>query len=173
MTGSKKTNARKYLRKYLITFMVIPFSLIALIGFGAYQYLMEKEVVPITATKTTISITTGTPESISAASKQIYLYPDTTENFNFWGHDVLINYALQNSNHNIEITIDGNKETLIKSINEQCNDCAYSKKVGNITYAIRPVIWKTSDAGEKVWSFDTWNTRELYFEMVIEGVRGK
>lgn len=111
--------------------------------------------------------------TVPPAPKQIYLHPDTTENFNFWGHDVLINYALQNSSHNVEITIDGNKETLIKSINEQCIDCAYGKKVGNLTYVIRPVIWKTNEAGEKVWSFDTWNTSELYFEIVIEGIRSK
>lgn len=116
----------------------------------------------------------GTPSgAVPPAPKQIYLYPDTTENFNFWGHDILINYVLQNSSHNIEITIDGNKETIKQSITEQCNDCAYSKKVGNITYIIRPVTWKTNEAGEKIWSFDTWNTSELYFEMVIEGIKGK
>jgi|SRR5665648_60867 len=111
--------------------------------------------------------------AVPPAPKQIYLYPDTTENFTFWGHDVLINYRLQNSNHNIEITIDGKKETVIKNTTEQCSDCAYSKKVGSVTYLIRPVTWKTNEAGEKVWSFDTWNTSELYFEMNVEGIRDK
>jgi len=116
----------------------------------------------------------GTPSSVvPPAPKQLYLHPNTTENFNFWGHDVSINYLLQNSNHIIEITIDGNKETIIKSITEPCHDCSYGKKVGNINYVIRPVTWITNEAGEKVWSFDTWNTSELYFEMVIEGIRSK
>lgn len=114
-----------------------------------------------------------TPSDIvPPAPKQLYLHPGTTENFNFWGHEVSINYTLQNSNHSVEITIDGNKETFIKSITEPCVDCAYGKKVDNLTYIIRPVIWKTNEASEKVWSFDTWNTSELYFEMVIEGIRG-
>jgi len=115
-----------------------------------------------------------TPSNIvPPAPKQIYLHPNTTESFNFWGHSVLINYILQNSSHNIEITIDGNKETIIKSITEQCRDCGYGKKAGNLTYVIRPVTWKTNGAGEKVWSFDTWNTNELYFEMVVEGMRSE
>jgi len=111
--------------------------------------------------------------NVPPSSKQIYLYPGAMENFNFWGHDVSIKYLLQNSSHNVEITIDGIKEIFIKSITEQCNDCAYGKKIGNITYVIRPVTWRTNEAGEKVWEFDTWNTRELYFEMVIEGARSK
>lgn len=111
--------------------------------------------------------------AVPLAPKQIYMHPNTTENFIFWGHDILINYVLHNSSHNIEITIDGKKETILKSINEPCHDCNYGKKLGNLTYNIRPVIWKTNEAGEKVWSFDTWNTSELYFEMVIEGIRGK
>lgn len=111
--------------------------------------------------------------AVPPAPKQLYLHPDSTEKFNFWGHDVSVNYILLESNHNIEITIDGKKETIIKSITEQCIDCAYSNKEGNISYIIRPVTWKTGEAGEKVWSFDTWNTSELYFEMVIEGIRSR
>lgn len=117
-------------------------------------------------------ISNVTPSSIvPQAPKQIYLHPDKIENFTFWGHNVSINYTLQNSSHNIEMTLDGNKETILKSIYEQCFDCAYYKKIGNVTYVIRPVIWKTNEAGEMVWSFDTWNTSELYFEMVIEKIR--
>ncbi len=111
--------------------------------------------------------------TVPPAPKQIYLHPGAMESFNFWGHDVSINYLLQNSSHIVEITIDDIKETIIKSTTEQCNDCAYSKKAGNITYVIRPVTWKTNEAGEKVWEFDTWNTSEIYFEMVIEDVRSK
>jgi hypothetical protein len=111
--------------------------------------------------------------TVPPAPKQIYLYPGATESFNFWGHEVLIKYTIQNSNHSVEITIDGNKEIFTKSINEPRVDCAYDKKVGNLTYIIRPVTWVTNEAGEKVREFDTWNTSELYFEMVIEGIRGK
>lgn len=119
-------------------------------------------------------ISVVTPSSIvPQGPKQIYLHPDTIENFNFWGHNVSINYTLQNSSHTIEMTLDGNKETILKSITEPCQDCAYNKKISNVAYVIRPVTWKTNEAGERVWSFDTWNTSELYFEIVIEGIRSK
>jgi len=112
--------------------------------------------------------------SVPPAPKQLFLYPNSCESFQFWGHNMTISY-LSSSPHLVEVTIDGDIETIEINRSTQCpgSNCGYYITKNDIDYSIQPVIWRYNEAGEKIWYFETWNTSELYFEAHFKGTESR
>lgn len=109
--------------------------------------------------------------TILPAPKQLFLHPNSSETFLFWDHNITISY-LAISPHLVEVTIDEDTETIEINRSTKCpgNHCGYYATKDDIDYSIKPVIWRYNEAGEIIWSFETWNTSELYFEAHIRGI---
>ncbi len=118
----------------------------------------------------------STPEkpgaSVPPAPKQLFLYPNFSESFQFWSHNMTVSY-LSSSPHMVEVTIDGDIETIEINCSTQCpgNHCSYNVSMDDIDYSIKPVVWRYNEVGERIWSFETWNTSELYFEAHVKNIK--
>ncbi len=110
--------------------------------------------------------------SVLPAPKQMFLYPNSCESFQFWGHNMTVSY-LSSSPHLVEVTIDGVTETIEINHSTPCpgSHCDYYVVKDDIDYSLKPVVWRYNEAGEKIWSFETWNTSELYFEAHIKSIK--
>ena len=132
-----------------------------------------------------------TQSSVSRAPKQMYIYPNDTISFIYQYHNISIEYLTSNSQHEIWISIDGKERTIVQDRAESTGDCGYYYTEDEISISIRPVVWKSDfdndglvgedpidgidndgdglideDTVDKVWSFETWDTDELYVEFI-------
>jgi len=107
-----------------------------------------------------------TDSTISPAPKQLFLHLNSSETFQFQGNNLTIPY-LSPSSHLAEVTTDGDIETIgiNRSTRYPGNHCGYYATKDYIDYSIKPVVWIYSEVGEEIWSFETWNGSELYFEV--------
>lgn len=112
-----------------------------------------------------------TDSTVPPAPKQLFLHPNSSETFLFWGHNITISY-LSISPHLVEFTINGDTEIIEINRSTRCpgNHCGYYATKDDIDYSIKPVVWRYNEAGERIWSFETWNTSELYFEAHIRDI---
>ena len=155
-------------------------SMFQIIGLGSFLFLftiiisgcMDKvENIPDIDQETTPFSTPAKPDaSVPPAPKQLFLFPNSSESFQFWSHNMTVSY-LSSFPHLVEVTIDGDIETIEINRSTQCpgSNCGYYVTKNDIGYSIQPVIWRYNEAGEKIWYFETWNTSELYFEAHFKG----
>jgi len=111
-----------------------------------------------------------TDSTVSPASKQLFLHPNSSETFQFQGNNLTI-YYLSPFPHQVEVTIDGGTEAIEIKHNTRCleNHCGYYATKDDIDRSIEPVVWRYNVACERIWSFDIWNSSEIHFEVnVIE-----
>lgn len=131
-----------------------------------------------------------TQPSVSRAPKQMYIYPNDIISFIYQYHNISIEYLTSNSQHKICISIDGKERTILQDRTESTGDCGYYYTEDDISVSIRPVVWKSDfdndgligedpidgidndgdglideDTVDRVWSFETWDTDELYVEI--------
>ena len=106
------------------------------------------------------------------APKQLFIYPNSSETFQFWGYNMTVSY-LSAFPHVVEVTIDGVTEIIEINRSTPCSGthCGYYAVKGDIDYSIKPVVWRYNEMGERIWSFETWNTSELYFEAHIKSIK--
>lgn len=106
------------------------------------------------------------------APKQLFIYPNSSETFQFWDYNMTISY-LSAFPHVVEVTINGVTETIEINCSTPCpgSHCGYYVVKDDIDYSIKPVVWRYNEAGERIWSFETWNTTELYFEAHIKSIK--
>lgn len=109
-----------------------------------------------------------TDSRVLPAPKQLFLHPNSSETFQFQCNNLTISY-LSPSPHLVEVTTDGDIEAIEIKRSTKCkgNHCGYYTTKDDIDYSIKPVVWIYSEAGERIWSFETWNGSELYLEVNI------
>ena len=80
--------------------------------------------------------------------------------------------TVSQSPHLVELTIYGDAETIEINRSTKClgNHCGYYATKNDIDYSIKPVVRIYNETGEKIWSFEIWNTSGLYFEAYIKGI---
>lgn len=106
-------------------------------------------------------------QKLPTEPRQLFLSTGEAGNFVYLNHYFSISYLSSFPMQKIELIIDGEKENISISSNTSCpgKTCVFSKKKGDITYLIQPVIWENKD-GERTWSFGSWNTSEIYFQVI-------
>lgn len=111
-----------------------------------------------------------TDATVPPAPKPQFLHPNSSETFQFQGNNITISY-LSTSSYQVEVTIDGDTEDIEINRSTKCpgNHCGYYSTKDDIDYSIKPVVWRYDEAGERIWSFETWNSSELDFEVHIIG----
>ncbi len=107
------------------------------------------------------------PQQLPGEPKQIFLQAGESENFVYYDHEISISYHASSPAQKFELVIDGEKEIIDIDLNTSCpgSTCFYSSKKGDITYTMQPVTWENRDGG-RVWSFGSWNTSEIYFQII-------
>jgi len=108
-----------------------------------------------------------TDPTVSPASKQLFLHPDSSETFQFQGNNITIPY-LSTSLHQVEVTIGEDTKAIEINRRTRCPVNYYSYYYAtkyDIDSPIKPVVWRYDEAGERTWSFETWNCSELDFEV--------
>ncbi|MBE0524569.1 MAG: hypothetical protein IBX40_09600 [Methanosarcinales archaeon] len=111
-------------------------------------------------------LTSVKPDSeVPPAPQQLFINHYSSETFQFRGHNIMIS-DLAISPHLVEVTVDGDTETIEINRSTKCpgNHCGYYATKDDIDYSIKPVVRTYNETGERIWSFETWNSQELYFE---------
>lgn len=127
---------------------------------------------------------------VPMAPKQLYIYPNDVLNFIYRSHNISIKYLTSYPQHEIWLSIDEKQITILENRIDCMGGCRSYWQEGEITISIRPVVWESDpdddgtfgedpldgidndgdglideDTVDKVWSFDTWDTDELYIEV--------
>ena len=128
--------------------------------------------------------------SVPMAPKQLYIYPNDVLNFMYRGHNISIKYLTSSPQQEIWLSLDGKEKTILENRTDCMGGCGSYWQEGEITISVRPVVWESDpdndgsfgedpldgidndgdglideDTVDKVWSFDTWDTDELYIEI--------
>lgn len=117
----------------------------------------------------TLSLTQfQTDPTVLLASEPLFLHSNSSETFQFPSHNITISY-LSPSPHTVEVTLGGDTEAIEINRLTRCpgNHCGYYATKDDIDYSIKPVVRTYNEAGGRIWSFETWNSSELDFEVHI------
>ncbi len=106
--------------------------------------------------------------TVPQAPKQAYLKVGHSEQFAYWGHNIEINYTSAEPKQIVEVEVDGALRSLEKELTDSPDGIYW--KVGNLSFTLKPVTWEMRDGRRIPFYEKTWNTTELYFEVVISGV---
>ena len=89
--------------------------------------------------------------------KQLFLHSKSSETFQFRGHNMITTSYLSPPPHLVQVTLEGGTEAIEIKRSTKCpgNHCGYYATKDDIDYSIKPVFWRYSEAGERIWSFDT------------------
>lgn len=99
-----------------------------------------------------------TPSLTSFQSDSTVLHvPKSSETFQFRGHNMITTSYLSPPPHLVQVTLEGGTEAIEIKRSTKCpgNHCGYYATKDDIDYSIKPVFWRYSEAGERIWSFDT------------------
>ena len=113
-----------------------------------------------------------TDSTVASAPKQLFLHPNSSETFQFRDHNTVATSYLSRSPYLFEVTTGGDTEAIEIKRSTKCpeNHYGYYATRDDINYSIKLVVWRYSKAGDKIWSFGTWNSSELYFEVHIRKI---
>ena len=118
----------------------------------------------------TTPVTTATPtttdvvSSVSPAPKQLYIKAGQHEQFIYRGHNITINYASAYPTQTVKITLDGTEKIIQKELTESPTGVYWRE--GEFSFTLLPVVWEIRD-GQRGPSYGkSWNTTELYFEVL-------
>jgi len=102
------------------------------------------------------------------APMQSYLKAGEVEHFTYWKHNITINYLSSKPKQMIKVNVDGAERTFQKEHTD--NPRGIYWREGNLSFALKPVVWERRD-GEIVPIYErTWGTNEIYFEVLVTGV---
>lgn len=101
---------------------------------------------------------------VPPAPKSFYITVGQSEEFTYWDHDIVISYLSASPVQSIKITVDGEEKTIERELTADPRGVYWDK--GNLSFALKPVSWEVRE-GQRVPIYEgTWNTTELYFEVV-------
>lgn len=102
--------------------------------------------------------------NVTIAPKQFFMKPGQSEHFNYWNHEIVINYTKDAEMHLIEVIVDG-KTTLIRK-NASGYPRGEYRSIDDLHFSVKPVVWEERD-GRKVPVFEkTWNVSEIYVGII-------
>lgn len=93
-----------------------------------------------------------------------FLNVTQTKTVEYFDHTISVNYVSSSPTHKIEVTIDGETRTIEREPVDCETSCGEYWTVGNLNLKVEPVTWVENPQGQLVWSFETWDTTEIYFE---------
>ena len=111
-----------------------------------------------------------TPPSINVppAPKELYIKVGQSEQFTYWGHNIEINYISAYPKQTVKVTVNGKEKNIEVEITAPPRGIYW--KEGNLSFVLKPVVWEVRN-GQRVPIYEkTWNTTELYFEVVTSGI---
>lgn len=101
---------------------------------------------------------------VPPAPKSFYITAGQSEEFTYWNHNIVISYLSASPEQTVEITVDGEKRTIERELTADPRGVYWEK--GNLSFALKPVLWEVRDDQRVPIYESTWNTTELYFEVV-------
>ncbi len=113
-------------------------------------------------------ITNETPPPVTTvppAPKQLYIKAGQFEEFTYWGHNITVNYTSAYPTQEVKVILDGSERTLQKKLTE--SPAGIYWKEGNLSFALKPVVWEIRDSQKIPFYESKWNTSEIYFEVWI------
>lgn len=103
-------------------------------------------------------------QGIPPAPLAFFLNVSESRTEEYWGHSISVNYSASSPMQRISVIIDG-KEYLIEKEPVACTtSCGYYQSLDDISFKVEPVTWVENPEGQLVWSFESWNTTQIYFE---------
>ncbi len=163
---------RKKVNRMKSVWIWITLALIMLVAAGCVS--MHDDLTK-NETLTTL-VTTGTPTTtdlvssiehtdiVSPAPKQLYIKAGQHEQFIYRGHNITINYASAFPTQTVKITLDGAEKIIQKELTESPTGIYWRE--GEFSFTLLPVVWEIRD-GQRGPSYGkSWNTTELYFEVL-------
>lgn len=106
--------------------------------------------------------------TVSTAPKQLYIKVGQVEQFTYWGHDISINYISAYPTQKVKLTINGVERIIQKELSDNPSGIYWNE--GNLSFTLKPVVWENRDSQKIPIYESTWNTTELFFE-VLKGER--
>ncbi len=147
----------------------------ALIVVAATGCVFKPDDLTKNETPTTL-VTTGMPtttdlvssiehtDTVSSAPKQLYIKAGQHEQFIYRGHNITINYTSAYPTQTVKITFDGTEKIIQKELTESPTGIYWRE--GEFSFTLLPVAWEIRD-GQRGPSYGkSWNTTELYFEVL-------
>ncbi len=136
---------------------------------GCVQKPEELKPTPnITLTPTTQEApSTKTSEAIAAPS-QSYVKVSEKKTIKYRNHNITLFYESSSPDQILNIVVDGEESVVKIDPTVECpnHQCGYYWHNGNLSFSIRPIIWKTGEEGRITWLYsETWNTNDVYFEV--------
>ncbi len=102
------------------------------------------------------------------APKHAYLKVGQSEQFTYWGHSIAINYIASQPEQVINVIVDGVEQTFKKRPTDTPRGVYWRE--GNLSFALKPIVWETRD-GQAIPIYEgTWNTSEIYFELYLSDI---
>jgi len=108
-------------------------------------------------------------EKVLAAPAGFFLNVSESKSIEYFGHSITVNYISSSPTQKIEVVVDGEKRVIEREPIACETSCGEYWNVGDLYLKIEPVTWIKNPEGELVWSFENWNTTEIYFEANFAG----
>ncbi len=156
------------MRKSFSRYMVVLTSVLVIMALVAGCVTENKTVDQKTTPQTVTQAPATKIPSVPPAPKQLYITVGQSEQFTYWGHNIVIDYTSAYPDQIVQVTVDGVETTFQRGLSESPTGIYW--KDGNLSFTLKPVLWETRD-GQRIPFYEkTWDTTELYFEAMISGV---
>ncbi len=107
---------------------------------------------------------TPSPTIVSPAPMQLYIKAGQSEQITYKGHNITVNYTSAYPIQIVRITLDSSEKIIHKETGESPGGVYWKEK--NFSFTLKPVVWEIRDSQHIPIYEKTWNTTELYFEVL-------
>ena len=104
-------------------------------------------------------------QPVPPAPYQFYIKTGQLEQFTYWGHTIAVNYSSSYPTQIVKVAVDGSEKVIQKELTESPNGIDW--KEGNLSFTLKPVVWKIREGQNVPFYESTWNTSEVYFVVGI------
>jgi len=155
-------SAGKEIPGIFLTYIIIILPMGILAGCASKPSEIITNEIPSTPPSTTVQLKPDVPP----APMQVYLRVGHSEQFTYWNHNITINYKSASPKQLATITVDGEEKDIEVELTADPRGIYWRN--GNLSFALKPVVWEIRD-GQRIPFYEkTWNTSELYFEVVAK-----
>lgn len=152
------------LRMNKLKILVIGLIAISLIVSGCISEPSKNTSKPF---KNTTNEQSSLTTPVSKAPKQLIIEAGKVEQFTYNGHNIEVNYTSAYPIQIINVKFDGFQRTFQRNLTENPNGIFWKEQ--NFSFVLKPVVWEIRDS-QKIPIYEkTWNTNEIYFEIIKGG----
>ena len=102
-------------------------------------------------------------EKAMAKPASFFLNVTQTQTMEYYDHSISVNYVSSSPMQKIIVTVDGEQRAIEREPIACKTSCGEYWTYNNLNLKIEPVTWVENPEGQLVWSFETWNTNQIYF----------